>query len=230
MLVLSGCVISGPDQTSRQMLQKGGWQDRYFQYDGEFDYLVGFDLQQLHADVGIDYREKIDFLHAHDINKIRIWLYPGWFGLPGDEHYPVNGRILYPWRVDSEQNKFDLAMIQFKESLKLNPNQPDMLNTLAQTLLTCPDEALRDPSRAVELARQACVLTQSKHPVYLNTLAVAYSKLDNYSEAVKTSEKALALAKAKGDYALVTSLQRQLDWLKGALAKQNKNLEMIPKK
>ena len=130
----------------------------------------------------------------------------------------------------AEQKKFDLAIVQFKESLKLNGNQPDMLNTLAQTLLTCPDQALRNPSKAVELARQACVLTQSKHPVYLNTLAVAYSELDNYNEAVKTSEKALALAKAKGDHVLVTSLQGQLDWLKGALAKQNKNLEMIPKK
>jgi hypothetical protein len=68
------------------------------------------------------------------------------------------------------------------------------------------------------LARQACELTQSKHPVYLNTLAVAYAILGNLSEAIKTSEKALALAQTKGDQALLTKLQKQLDLFKKALA------------
>jgi tetratricopeptide (TPR) repeat protein len=120
--------------------------------------------------------------------------------------------------VRARQKKFDLAIIQFNESLKLDPKQPDMLNTLAWTLVTCPDEVLRDPSKALELAQQACRLTQSKHPVYLNTLAVAYISLNNFSEAVKISEKAVALAQAKGDQALVTKLRKQLDLIKRALA------------
>ena len=118
----------------------------------------------------------------------------------------------------ARQKKFDLAIVQFKETLKLNPRQPDMLNTLAWTLATCPNQALKDPSKALELAQQACALTQSKHPVYLNTLAVAYATLNNFSEAVKTSERALAIAQAKGDEKLVTELQKQLDLFKKALA------------
>jgi tetratricopeptide (TPR) repeat protein len=93
-----------------------------------------------------------------------------------------------------------------------------MLNTLAWTLATCPNQALRDPSKALELAQQACALTQSKHPGHLNTLAVAYVRLKDFSEAVKISEKAVALAQAKGDQTLVTKLQKQLDLIKRALA------------
>ncbi|KKM19864.1 hypothetical protein LCGC14_1651280, partial [marine sediment metagenome] len=116
--------------------------------------------------------------------------------------------------IRNRQNKFELAIVQFEETLKLDPKQPQMLNALAWILATCPDQALRDPSKALELARQACDLTQSKHPVYLNTLALAYAMLNNFSEAVKTSEKALALAQAKGDRRLAADLQKQLDHLK----------------
>jgi len=54
--------------------------------------------------------------------------------------------------------------------------------------------------------------------VYLKTLAVAYVTLNNFSEAIKTSERALALAQAKGDQTLVTELQKQLNLIRKALA------------
>jgi len=120
----------------------------------------------------------------------------------------------------SRQKKFDLAIVQFKESLKLDPEQPRILHTLAQTLLTCPNQALRDPSKAVELAEQACRLTQSKDAMYLNTLTFAYFTIKNYKKAAKTCEKALALVQAEGDQALVTKLQQQLDLIKRASAER----------
>jgi len=116
------------------------------------------------------------------------------------------------------QKKYDLAIAQCEATLKLNPRQPGMLNSLAWTLVNCPDQALRDPSKALALAQQACALTQSKHPVYLNTLAVVYAALNDFSEAVKTSKMALALAQARDDQTLVAELQKQLDRIKKALA------------
>jgi tetratricopeptide (TPR) repeat protein len=124
----------------------------------------------------------------------------------------------------SGQNK--AAIKQFELALELVPKDQafflregtQILNALAWLLVSCPNESLRDYSKALELARQACELTQSKHPVYLNTLAVAYAILGNLSEAIKTSEKALTLARAKGDRALVTKLQKQLDWIKKTFA------------
>ena len=93
----------------------------------------------------------------------------------------------------------------------LTSKQPLILNNLAWILITCPNQELRDPSKALELAQLACAITRSKHPTYLNTLACAYATLNNFSEAVKILEKALALAQAKGDHALATELQKRLD-------------------
>jgi hypothetical protein len=52
--------------------------------------------------------------------------------------------------------------------------------------------------------------------VYLKTLAVANAALNNFSEAIKTSERALAIAQAKGDQTLVINLQKQLNLIKRA--------------
>ena len=68
----------------------------------------------------------------------------------------------------------------------------------------------------MELAEQACKLTQSKEAKYLNTLAVAYYTIKNYSAAINTCEKALALVQAEGDQAVVTKLQQQLELIKSA--------------
>ena len=107
LILIAGCSITQQPGSERG-LERGGWDGRYFSFDGEFDYYVGFDLQQLHADTGIDYREKLDFLASYDVNKVRIWLFPSFFGLPGERRYPVASEILYPWRVDSKSNKFDI--------------------------------------------------------------------------------------------------------------------------
>ena len=114
------------------------------------------------------------------------------------------------------QKKFDQAILQLKESLKLDPDQHRILHTLAKTLLTCPNEALRNPSKAVELAEKACKLTQSKDAMYLNTLSVAYFTTKNYSEAAKTCEKALALVQSQGDQARAAKLQEELNLIKKA--------------
>jgi len=118
----------------------------------------------------------------------------------------------------SKQKKFDLAIVQFKESLKLDSNQPKLLHSLAHIMMNCPDQSFRDPYKAVEYARQACQLTQSKNTMYLNTLTVAYYNIKNYREAIKAAEKAVALAQAEGDHALTAKLQKQLDLIKKTLA------------
>ncbi len=118
----------------------------------------------------------------------------------------------------SRQKKFDLAVVQFKKTLKLNGKQPDMLNAFAQALLASRDPAIKDPYKALKLAHQACKLTQSRHPEYLSTLAVAYATLNNLSEAVNILEKALPLAQTIGDQALIAKIQKQLYLIKRALA------------
>jgi tetratricopeptide (TPR) repeat protein len=115
----------------------------------------------------------------------------------------------------SRQEKYDLAIVQFDESLKLNPKQPLLLNLFALLLLECPDASLRNPARALDLAQQACALTQLKNPAFLKTLALAYIGLNNPGPALQITRNALALATASGDAVLAAELQQQLVMLTG---------------
>jgi arylsulfatase A-like enzyme len=117
-----------------------------------------------------------------------------------------------------KQEKYDLAIFHFNESLKLDGNQPEVLHDLARLRLSCPDQTIRDAHKAVERAKQACKLTQSKNAKYLNTLAVAYFTTNNYKDAAEACEKALALVQAEGDQARAAKLQQQLELIKRASA------------
>ena len=115
--------------------------------------------------------------------------------------------------------RFDMAIAEFESSLSLNTQQPSLLNpalvmnALATALLDSP-APLRNPARALELAKQACALTQMSQPVFLQTLAKAHAGTDDYAEAVQATEFALRLAGAAGDKALVAELQNQLEQFK----------------
>jgi arylsulfatase A-like enzyme/Flp pilus assembly protein TadD len=143
---------------------------------------------------------------------------------------PGRFRVHYNLGAAYSQSKQNEAAIkQFELALEFMPKDQtasltehvQILNALAWALATCPNQALKDLSKALKVAQQACGLTQSKNPEYLNTLAVAYVSLNNFSEAFKISEKAVALARAKGDQTLATKLQKQLDLIKKALAESN---------
>jgi tetratricopeptide (TPR) repeat protein len=118
----------------------------------------------------------------------------------------------------SRQKKFELAIEQYKYSIALDYMQPGVLNALANILLTCPDEKLRNPAKAVNLADLACKITKSKHPMYLNTLTIAYYTTQNYAKAVETAQQALALARQAGEHELAAKLQQQLNQIKRAWA------------
>jgi len=70
-------------------------------------------------------------------------------------------------------------------------------NILAWRLATGP-VALRDPERALALARKAVALTPGR-AMYLNTLGVAQYRAGQYAEAIATLEKSLAAAKGESD-------------------------------
>jgi tetratricopeptide (TPR) repeat protein len=71
------------------------------------------------------------------------------------------------------------------------------LNNLAWELATGPAH-LRDPERAVSLARKA-VARSSGTAIYLNTLGVALYRTGQYAEAIATLEESLAASKGESD-------------------------------
>jgi tetratricopeptide (TPR) repeat protein len=92
---------------------------------------------------------------------------------------------------------------QFKEArqslegaIKANPKYAEAYNTLAWVLAKCQDSAVRDASRAIELATKACELTEWKLPGYVETLVVAHTEAGRLDGAVNSQKKAMELREA----------------------------------
>lgn len=90
-----------------------------------------------------------------------------------------------------ERDNTAAAIDAYKEALALNPNMPDILNNLAWLLATSKDKALRDPPRALRLAREAIALHKAPH--IWDTLAEALFINGRIREAINAEEKAMAM-------------------------------------
>jgi len=83
------------------------------------------------------------------------------------------------------------AIEDFEKALKLQSDDPALLNNLAWVLATSPDEEVRDGDRAIDLATKACELTNYNKPHILSTLAAAFAESGNFDSAIEWSQKAV---------------------------------------
>lgn len=90
------------------------------------------------------------------------------------------------------------AAAVYGQALLAGPAQADTLNNLAWLLLTAKDRRLRDPARALELARQAVRLEERGH--ILDTLAEALWAAGMSEEAARAAVRAAELDPANQDY------------------------------
>lgn len=81
----------------------------------------------------------------------------------------------------------------YEKLIVLDKNYPHANNNLAWILATSPEAGLRDPKRAIELAKVEVEFRQWKHAGCLDTLASAYAAAGMFDEAVETQMKALEL-------------------------------------
>ena len=109
-----------------------------------------------------------------------------------------------------QMGRLDEAIPQYQKALQLNPADPAIQNKLAWLLATCPQPSLRNGGKALEVARQANLLTGGENPVILHTLAAACAEAGRFSEAVETAQHALRLAQAQTNTALAGALQSEL--------------------
>jgi len=86
----------------------------------------------------------------------------------------------------------------YEHALSLAPDNPQVLNNLAWLYATCEDDALRNPERALILARRAATLDPSPH--VLDTLAECYFINGDIDNAIRISRRVLNGAKEKRDY------------------------------
>ena len=81
----------------------------------------------------------------------------------------------------------------YEKAIELNPESTHGLNNLAWLYATCEDENVRDPVRALELAKRATAIEASAH--ILDTLAESYFVNGRYEDAIEAEQRALSLAK-----------------------------------
>ena len=124
---------------------------------------------------------------------------------PNDEVAHVNlGIILLQTRRTGE------AISHFQKALQLEPADAKSQKYLAWILATCPQAALRDGSKAVDLARQANTLTGGKDPIVVHTLAAAFAEAGRFSEAVETAQHALQLAEKQSKFGLAEQIEYEI--------------------
>jgi predicted Zn-dependent protease len=80
------------------------------------------------------------------------------------------------------------ALLAYEKAFSLEPANPEIMNNLAWLLLTSEQLHLRDPLKALTLARAAATLQPKGH--ILDTLATAYWANGLLDEAIRTEQQA----------------------------------------
>jgi tetratricopeptide (TPR) repeat protein len=78
-----------------------------------------------------------------------------------------------------------------EQMVAAHPEDNDAMNALARFLVTCPVETLRDPTRAIRLARKAVALFESRN--YVGTLGAAQYRAGDYQAAVASLDRSTCL-------------------------------------
>jgi tetratricopeptide (TPR) repeat protein len=102
------------------------------------------------------------------------------------------------------------AIAHYRRVLELKPGQVEVQGDLAWWLATSPEGALRDGKAAVALATQANQSSGGGNAMVLRILAAAYAEDGNYPMAAQTAQKALDLANAQSNAALVGVVQKDI--------------------
>ncbi|MGW8186208.1 MAG: M48 family metalloprotease [Desulfobacterales bacterium] len=139
---------------------------------------------------GLNYGETGRQLSSHFFEKIilrEIEKHP-----ENPNLYKVLGDLYY------ETGNLNGVQQAYEASLKLNPENPHVLNNLAWLYATAEDPRIQNPARALDLAKAAAGLLEE--PQILDTLAECYFVNGQYAKALETARRALRLARENRTY------------------------------
>ncbi len=124
---------------------------------------------------------------------------------------PNNGTLhLYMATALQKAGRGADAIPHYSEAIRLDESNYIALNNLAWIRASHPDPKLRDGTEAVRLAKQACELTGYRKGDCLDTLSIAYAEAQQFTDAISTAEKGLALAKAAKEQTMADEIQARL--------------------
>ena len=90
---------------------------------------------------------------------------------------------------------FQQALLGFRRSCEMRPDDPESQNYLARFLTTCPAVSFRDPAQAVALAEKA-VATAPQDGAHWTTLGMAQYRAGAWKAAALALEKSMTLRPA----------------------------------
>lgn len=105
----------------------------------------------------------------------------------------------------------ELAAPYLRAAMRLRPDWPLPLNTLAWLLATHPDAAARNGAEAVKLARRACELTKFENSLCLDVLGAALAESGELVEAQTVAKKALQRVQAANPRRPVSEFAARLE-------------------
>jgi tetratricopeptide (TPR) repeat protein len=130
-----------------------------------------------------------------------------------------------------EQRLLDEAEAEYREAIRLGPDDPSPLNTLAWLLATCPNLKLRDYGEALRHAKKAVELAPGTSK-YWNTLGAAQYRHGDWNAAIGALIKSTQLSEGGSsfDFFFLAMAHWQLhekekarEWYKQAVAWMDKN-------
>lgn len=110
-----------------------------------------------------------------------------------------------------QRGEFRGAIECYERVLEIFPEDKIAVFNLAWLLATCPDEKLRDPARAVDLAETTWQERGVREALRLKVLAAAYAGVGRFDEAVAAVENAIQHAEAVNEIPLANELRNQLE-------------------
>ena len=114
-----------------------------------------------------------------------------------DRAIEIDPESFIAWRLrgDAKLNigQHESAIADYETAAEIDPEDSGVLNNLAWTLATSPQDEVRDGERALELATKSCELTDYKQAHILSTLAAAHAELGDFDKAKEWAKKAVDL-------------------------------------
>jgi protein O-mannosyl-transferase len=109
-----------------------------------------------------------------------------------------------------DQGRIGEAVREWRETLRLQPDRVGTQTTLAWILATSPESAVRDATRALELAQHAFHAAGDRNLLLFRVLAAAYAENAQFPAAIQTAEEGARRAEAQGQRSIVQLLEGDL--------------------
>jgi arylsulfatase A-like enzyme/Flp pilus assembly protein TadD len=109
------------------------------------------------------------------------------------------------------QRQYDQTIELLREGVALTPENGELSDAQASTILEMKDEPQRRAAEAAEVMERICRTTGFRHPQYLLTLSVAYDALGRREDAISAAQQAYQLASDAGQPDLARRITRAIE-------------------